>query len=441
MAQEYLKIIEYTLRELQRYWPRGHELIQKIPLPACALPTENECFPKLQLIQLPEWAADSGVSGQILVPESLVYHGDLPEWQRIDWIHTAFWYLHGVAERAQEEKQGPIHSYSWRLKGWDSRIWERAWVNRIALFLRRWASRQMNSDEARLFGPLPQPEIVITHDLDAVRKTLAIRCKQTAFYTFNALRCLMRGDGKQFFQKGRAAARFFFSEGEYDQLRVITDLEEKHNLRSHINVYGGAGGWGRSFSQRLFDPGYSIEEVQLGVQLRSLLERGWTVGLHPSFHAWNNADVVGAELSRIQKTLDQSITSCRQHWLRFSWAMTWKAQEKAGLKLDATLGFNDRPGFRNGAALCFHPYDDCAGKPLTIKALPLVLMDSHLYDYHEFDSEERSEEIHRWIDEIRAVRGIASFLWHPHTLSRDYGWKAGYEQVLDQISRKAAAER
>ena len=49
-------------------------------------------------------------------------------------------------ERIWEKKFGPIHSYSFRLKGWDNRVWDYAWVNRIALFLKSW-SIKLNQEE------------------------------------------------------------------------------------------------------------------------------------------------------------------------------------------------------------------------------------------------------------------------------------------------------
>lgn len=436
MEMDELDKRRYVVQELSRYWPNGETMILDLPIPSASRLGEKQepLPPRLLFVDLPDWSKVLAVNGQILVPEQLVIPGKSPSWCRTDWFAVIFWYLNGMAERAFEKRNGPIHSYSLRLKGWDPRLWERAWVNRIALFLRRWAAQRINKDEATLLGPLSEPEIVITHDLDAVHKTLAIRFKQTAFYGYNAARYLLRGNWGNFLKKSMAATRFFFSKDDYNQLRTMTDIEEHHNLRSHINVYGGPGGWRRSLAKMLFDPAYSIQDENLRMQLCNLSKRGWTIGLHQSFHTWKDVEITRSELLRLEKAIGHPITSCRQHWLRFSWRKTWKVQDAAGLKLDTTLGFNDRPGFRNGTALCFHPWDDRTNRPIDLEALPLVLMDSQLYDYLKLDLKDRKSEIRHWIEEIRLVRGTASVLWHPHTMSDDFGWAEGFECLLSEVT-------
>lgn len=428
-------IRSYVVGELGRYWPHGRDEILSLPIIEEKPLDKSEKLlpPRMQSVALPDWASDVGVDKQLLVPEHLIRYGDLPEWQRVDWIRVVFWYLNGLAERFFEERHGPVHSYSSRLKGWDSRLWEHAWVNRIALFLRRWAAKIQNTDEISLFGLLPEPEIIITHDLDAVSKTLAIRCKQSVFQIFKVVKNLLSGQFQASSRESRKALRFFFGSDNYDHLERLTKMEARMGLRSYINAYGGPGGWRRTPKQMLFDPGYSIFDEKLSVQLRKLHDNGWIIGLHQSFDAWKSAAEMGKERTKIEQVTGITVKSCRQHWLRFSWADTWKAQQTAGLEMDFTLGFNDRPGFRNGSALKFHPWDFDSLKPMNLVSIPLALADSQLYDYSCLTEEEVEPEVNYWIKEIMVTRGTASVLWHPHTLSDDYGWCKGFESVLKAV--------
>jgi len=423
----------YVVDSLARYWPRGHEHLEALPLMA-APEVDDELPPRLTLVRLPDWAADLGIDGGLLVPRQAVVPGGAPEWIRTNWLGAAFWYLNGSAERAFERAHGPIHSYSYRLRGWDNRMWRHAWVNRIALWLRRWSARERGASEETLFGGRPRAEIVLTHDVDAVSKTLAIRCKQSAFQAFKALRSAIRGRFRSGAEQLLAAGRFFFSQGNYWNFDLITDCEQRHGLRGHFNFYGGGGKWGRDPSRLLFDPSYDVRESRLATLLRDLRAGGWTVGLHQSFHSWGDPAEMRAEKERVEASLGAPVTSCRQHWLRFSWERTWRAQQEAGLALDTTLGFNDRAGFRNGAALQYHPWDSASGRPLTLSALPVVLMDSHVYDYEDLTEGERHRDMHNWVEEVLGVGGQASVIWHPHSLANDYGWRSGFETFVGMIA-------
>lgn len=421
------------LAALQRYWPNGAVPIKTLPIPRCSVPDREPLPPLLTRVKLPEWASDLAPSIGLPVPAYAVVDSAGPVWSCTDWWQVAFWYLNGTAERAFEAAHGPIHSYSYRLDGWDPSVWECAWVNRIALFLRRWSARQHQADETELLGALPEVEIAVTHDVDAVTKTPSIRFKQSAFQGFNGIRKLAQGSFCGAQVKFRQAARFLFSGSDYWLFDHIATMEERHGLRSCFNVYGGRGGWLRSPKHILFDPSYNVARSDLSRTLKELALRGWQIGVHQSFDAWRDSELMAAERQHVERALEQSVTTCRQHWLRFSWKQTWAAQQQAGFKLDSTLGFNDRPGFRCGAALRFRPL--APGAKAGLEAVPMVLMDSHLYDYLALESAERYREMQRWLDEVRFVRGQATVIWHTHVLATDYGWSDGFAELLRLLDR------
>ncbi|QIZ69374.1 hypothetical protein [Oxynema aestuarii] len=428
----------YAVKALERYWQNRESLILRLPIPEVLYPDIEQLPPPVEFVELPNWATDIAVEGSLLVPKQAIAEGETPPWTRTDWLWVIFWYLNGLAEQSFERQHGPIHSYSFQLKGWDSRLWSRAWVNRIALFLRRWAAREQGVSEQALFGSLPKAEIILTHDVDAIAKTLAIRFKQTAFHSFNAVRSLLRGQIGSSLSKLANAAKFLFSQDNYWCFDRITALEKTHGFRSHFNIYGGPGGWQRTFQELLLDPAYSIAtHPKLKQQLQKMSAEGWTIGLHQSFNAWADAEQMQGERQRLEKALGFPVTSCRQHWLRFSWEQTWQAQQKAGFALDSTLGFNDRPGFRTGVALQYHPWCFKSRREQNLQVLPMVLMDSHLYDYRNLSDSERNTQIAYWLDEIYAVHGTASVIWHQRVMSNDYGWATGYETLLSTIEAKS----
>ncbi|MSQ94958.1 MAG: hypothetical protein EXR98_10445 [Gemmataceae bacterium] len=424
----------WVLDTLEGYWRGVAEIIARLPLARLLEPYEESIPPRFLSVALPDWASHAGVDGALLIPAQLLVPGDRPAWERVDWLGTAFWFLHACAERAFEQQHGPIHSFRFRLRGWDDRHWDHAWVNRIAVFLREWAARRQGVSARECCGPLPAPEMLLTHDVDAVRKTWAIRLKQTAFHGFNWVRSWVQGRWREGAGKLCHALAFLCRPANYWRFEELTQLETQYGLKSQFNFYGGTGGFMRRPRDLLLDPGYSVETPAIRAVMRSLQGSGCGIGLHPSFAAWNDADRMAAEKSRVERALGAPINQVRMHWLRFSWHDTWHVQQLCGLRDDSTLGFNDRPGFRNGAALVFHPWDRARQQPMALRATPMVLMDSQLYDYATTNPDQRRATMTRLIREVHGVGGKATIIWHPHVLSPDYGWGGGYREFLHLLA-------
>src|SRR5262249_16881179 len=206
---------------------------------------------------------------------------------------AAWHYLTGACERAHERAHGPIHSYASRLSNCDLRQVERAWVNRIFLFLRRWAARNADSDEERLFGTLPDAEIILTHDVDAIRKTPEIRLKQSAFHVWNCMRAAMRGDMAKTVGTLGCRPRFLANGADPGTFAEVRALEERAGLRSTLHFYAGPPGLQRRSPLRiLLDPAYDVWAPSMRTELRALADGGWQIGLHQSTHAWADAEAM-----------------------------------------------------------------------------------------------------------------------------------------------------
>lgn len=415
----------------RRYWPRNEGVLAALPVPHA-----SGFAGRLVDVPLPGWAGDLGVGRRpaLLVDAACLLPGDQPAYARCDWWSAAFHFLTGTAEQRHEAVHGPAHSYAFRLRGVDGRQFDRAWVNRILLLLRRWAARLHERDENRLFGARPTAAFDLTHDVDAVDKTVALRLKQPAFHLFNAARLTARGEWASAARRLRTAARFLVSSGDYWCFPAVRSLEERCGVRSTFHFAATAGRGRRSLRRWLLDPGYDASSPRLVAEMRSLVAGGWRVGLHQGFDTWRDSRRMAEERRVIEHAVGVPVVRCRQHWLRFSWSQTWRAQSDTGLRLDTTLGFNDRPGFRNGAALRFRPWDPETRAPLAIEALPTLLMDSHLYDYRPTRDQDRLAVMARWVDEVKAVGGEVSVLWHQHVMHADYGWAPGYVELLSLVA-------
>ncbi len=406
--------IDIVLSAADRLVPEdgSSEKLRSLPVAKKNKTADGWCW-----IRMPDWASDlvpAGLDG-FYVP----MQDGAPTWREYDWWLGAAALLTSVAEKKHEAEQGTAHSYFFRLHPDHGPAVDYAWVNRIVMFLRRWWAHENESVEEPAFGKIPRAVIYLTHDVDAVSKTLAIRGKQAAFNCYN----------KRF----GSALRFLFGPADYWQFETITDLEHRYGRRSVWNFYGARGGVWRTPKEHLFDPAYDVLSDRLVHKLRWLHGEGHIVGLHPRFDTWQDPERMRLEKETIEEATGHEVTVVRQHWLRFSFAKTWKAQMAAGLRHDFTLGFNDRFGFRNSAALTFK--DDESGMRVT----PMVLMDSHLFDYSQISIDAQRDTIDHLLDELVFTGGEASIIWHHRVFHADYGWGPLYEYLLQAMQKRDIA--
>ena len=421
---------EHVQSALRDYWSEDQKLVEKLPIPICPNPAIQLPL-QLTTIRLPSWANECGVDSQLLIPRELVQEGN--DWQNVDWWLAAFLLLEGWHERLWEAQHSPIHSYSFRLKGWDVRAWEHAWVNRIGLFLRAWAIQQSEDGDTGKLGPLPNTKIHMTHDVDAVAKTLPIRLKQGAFNLFNAVQSVRRGQFRQTAERLRQANRFLFGQEDWWTFDRLQEWESDSGIPATYHFH--ADPQSKTLKRWLFDPGYDIASPKLKTLLRQLASQGHTIGLHPGFETWQDTEQITAQRDCVEQAAGVQVSSCRQHWLRFSWEKTWMAQAQSGLSCDRTLMFNDRFGFRNSSALLWNPWNPVTSSYHLVSVEPTILMDSHLYDYQSLDPFQQRKAIGTLMHECQIVHGKAAILWHPHTLTKDYGWIDGFCNVLEEYKR------
>jgi hypothetical protein len=426
---------EFLLLSAKYNTNKCRALLESLPIPESAGNTGME----YTSVDMPDWAFDLGVgtSSHLIIPAHCLCEIDKPGWQRVDWFRALFDLATCQAEYQFETNYRPIHSYASRLPESFTAQWDYAYVNRIILFLQRWVARVEGKSEEELFGEKPRGKIHLTHDVDYVSKTLALRFKQSAFSLFNMIRLLIKGNVKGVFYNARKLFCFGLGAGNYWQFQNIVQMEADHGLTSTWNFYGGGGGFKRSVTELILDPSYKVTDKRLSDQVRQLKNAGHRIGLHQGFHSWQDSQRMLSEKKRVEGSLGESISSCRQHWLRFSFKNTWMAQEQAGLRLDTTLGFNERTGFRNGAALRLPAWIASEQRfSESLDILPMVLMDSHLFDYGQMDTEKRKKTIDRILDEIAFVGGEATVIWHQRVFHMDYNWGDDYRYLLEGIKSR-----
>ena len=424
----------HIIKSLESYWISNSSYISKLPIRN--LSSIRIKIPlRLIGISLPKWAQKYGIGGEVLVPQELVEefekYGHTYTWEDIDWFLACFLMLECWHERIWEEKFGPIHSYSYKLKGWDNRAWEYAWVNRIALFLKSWSIKLYKKELIQYQPIIPHNNINFTHDVDAVEKTIPIRIKQSIFELVNSIKLIREKKFRESKGKILKAIKFLISNDNWWVFESLLKFERAKEIKA--TYYFSGIQHNRSFISWLIDPSYDVSSEKIKLLINKISHDGHIIGLHPSFSSWKKTEEIFKQKKLVERATLHDLIKCRQHWLRFSWRDTWISQSKAGFKHDATLMFNDRPGFRNSAAISWSPWNHLEAKAHNITAEPTIFMDSHFYNYIQMSGDKRRKTIYKFIYECKFVNGTSSLLWHTHSMSKDYGWSKGYHESIDFV--------
>lgn len=277
--------------------------------------------------------------------------------------------------------------------------------------------------------------VCLTHDVDAVKKTILDRAKHARHYTFRFARYLARRRPGEACQEMWRLVKVIGREANYRQFRRVMAIEDHYGYKSTFNFFVLAKG--RELS-RLYDPRYDLlRDAELKGDVEQILATGREVGLHGSYYTYRNVDLLSAERAELEGVLRQRVRGGRQHFLRFSIQESARAQQEAGFEYDTTLGFRDINGFRAGMCHPFYLYDFENDRPFSVLEIPLVLMDGVLFD-RDFRGYDVAWDMARCIlEKVKEHKGLVSIVWHQRVFEeRDFPyWGQMYERVLGWITQ------
>ncbi len=279
------------------------------------------------------------------------------------------------------------------------------------------ASEYLYNQGFQMEFPDDQPfAVCLTHDIDAVYQSISAK----GFYS---LKSLLQGDLK----KSVATALSTRSRKlPYWNFKEIMALEERYGSKSSFYFMALAPG----------DQDYAYDIRDLKDEIRMIADAGWEVGLHGGHRAYCDPAQLTVEKTRLEEALGQPVTGYRNHFLRFRTPDTWEQLSQAGFSYDATFGYADCVGFRNGMCHPFRPYDLRADHEIGILEIPLTVMDCTLDAYMRLDPRKAWEVTRRLIDTVEQYRGVFTLLWH-NTYMDGERLKL-YEKVLAYCREKGA---
>lgn len=164
------------------------------------------------------------------------------------------------------------------------------------------------------------------------------------------------------------------------------------------------------------------------------------VGIHPSYNAYLNEDLVPKEINLLSKITKRDITHSRQHYILLKLPQIYQALLKHEIRKEFSMGYPDNIGFRASIASSFLFYDLSSEIKTPLRIYPFCVMDVTLKDYLQLDTKKALKATFDLLEEVRKVNGLFISIFHNHSLSETDGWE-GWQEFYTQLIEKASRQK
>jgi len=236
----------------------------------------------------------------------------------------------------------------------------------------------------------PKSKVFISHDIDLINSSI----QQDSYYLFK------QNDFALLFQH---VFNFFIGKRAWRNIDKIMSIESLYDLKATYF-------W---IAQNEFDKNagikngdYKINSIYVNNTLREIANsENYENGLHKS----SLSSTLNDEIAKFP--IEEEISSNRYHYLKFNPEENYPKLSNSKVKVDCSLGFAEKIGFRNSFGLPFKPFDFDAKKSYDFLEIPLNVMDTTFWTYGDRDGKKMEENIISFF-EANNKNAVVSLLWH-----------------------------
>ncbi len=156
------------------------------------------------------------------------------------------------------------------------------------------------------------------------------------------------------------------------------------------------------------------------------------VGIHPSYQANFEKELLTEEINRLKKIINQPIKKSRQHFIKLNFPQSYQQLLKNGILEDYTMGFAHQLGFRAGTSTPFNWFDLTTNQQTLLTIYPFVAMDVTLKNYLNLTPKEAISTLENLKQTIKSVDGTFITLFHQSNLNEEWiDWRKVYESIFE----------
>jgi hypothetical protein len=306
-------------------------------------------------------------------------------------------------------------------------------VNMYARALGAWLARRRSLSPIPAWPPGRRCAIALSHDVDRIA-----RRSSTLVWPPYALRLSK-------YENIVAARQRLW---HFRQIIRFPRVDDVRLFRKVVSFEAEYGCSSTSFfaTRNRFDAHASVLDVQYDIRnqrmrrlLEDLREKGFGIGLHASYRAFESPSRFFEESRTLQQVSGVAPLGLRHHFWHLGTDIdaTLAAHEAAGFDYDSSISFNEHLGFRRSVAWPYYPWSETMQRPLRTLQMPVFCMDGNVF-YTPSSVEEAVAKISAVIANIKEVGGVGSIDWHSDTASPETpgyeDWGLAYEQLVRMLA-------
>jgi peptidoglycan/xylan/chitin deacetylase (PgdA/CDA1 family) len=310
-------------------------------------------------------------------------------------------------------------------------------------------------DKARLSATNKKPEwpegkpfaVCLTHDVDDVSYFSLRQSLRSFNEPFNGL-YITKDKLKRLLNLGFITLRTCINQFSADPFHCYErwlEIEEEYGAKSTFFFWPG---WENVKKHHHKDPIYKLNDrvvfdgykCSVSEMMQEIHRRGWEIGLHPSWYAYNDVEELKGQKEALENALGYPVHSIRQHCLHYDIRITPQVHSAAGFKYDSTLGFNNNIGFRFGTCYPWKLFDLKSKNELPILEIPLIVQDVAMLSTSKgmcIDPKMAFRYVNQITEEVEKVSGVLTLLWHPNEIINRESRRL-YLKILNYLSEKEA---
>lgn len=263
--------------------------------------------------------------------------------------------------------------------------------------------------------PRKLKNIYLTHDIDTIEFYRHLRGFAGGLY---------RGQFRQAFDAQKALTH----DAAYTFPWLIEQDNKVATAKQIYFIKAGESDKGHDY------PMYNLYGADFQQLLLLLNDKRISLGLHCSYAAGEDNDLIEEERQRLQNAVGKTITKTRYHYLRTTQPSDFQTIADIDITDDFTMGYAQLAGFRLGTCrpVCWINPQTRQVTPLTLH--PLTVMDCSLYEYMKLDIDDSYRYVIDLIDQSAYHGGEISLLWHNSTFPHNPSQKELYIRLIDYLT-------